>query len=126
MPNRVKAAFKGQTPHWDLSALVTLPRASVGRGGFGSEAKPASYVPVSAHVGQRAERHGREFNSLMLQTGFEGWTQVFLYLYVSCTRWSEAKDAHRPPKNKHGLSLKNLICLNMIDFFFLLLSKMIF
>lgn len=56
VPNRVKAVFKGQTPHWILSALVTLPRASVGRGGFGFEAKPASYIAVSLCVGPTGKK----------------------------------------------------------------------
>lgn len=49
VPSRVEDALDGQMPH---SALVTSPTASVGSGGFSSEAKPASYNAVSVHVGQ--------------------------------------------------------------------------
>ncbi len=55
MPNKVKAEFKDQThKHGMLSALVTLPTASVGGEGFGSEAKTASHIArFSASAGSK-------------------------------------------------------------------------
>ncbi len=65
MPNRVKAEFKDQThKHGMLSALVTLPTASVGGEGFGSEAKTASHIArFSAPQWQKAKDVKDQFSS---------------------------------------------------------------
>ena len=80
--NSVEAAFGGQTPHWSFCALVTLVRASVGRGGFGSEAKPSGSVWASL-----VKRLDRE------KTLCGGRTEVFEHLVISCTKSSHRHSA---------------------------------